>query len=132
MDSHMELKYNLVTQPESSLIKIDQLGNPVPEAKFNLYAADNLDTSIATGTTDGAGRFIFMDPEDSTPLTIQDLYDKYKNSKDAAGNNLIVEETDTPAGYRTIDQVGLYFCESVQGEVLLLSNSIWTKGLRHA
>lgn len=128
VDSHMELKYNLVTQPESSLIKIDQLGNPVPEAKFNLYAADNLDTSIATGTTDGAGRFIFMDPEDSTPLTIQDLYDKYKNSKDAAGNNLIVEETDTPAGYRTIDQVGLYFCESVQGEVLLLSNSIWDKG----
>lgn len=128
VDSHMELKYNLVTQPESSLIKIDQLGNPVPEAKFNLYAADNPDASIATGTTDGAGRFIFMDPEDSTPLTIQDLYDKYKNSKDAAGNNLIVKETDTPAGYRTIDQVGLYFCKSVQGEVLLLSNSIWDKG----
>ena len=128
VDSHMVLKYNLVTQPESSLIKIDQLGNPVPEAKFNLYAADNPDASIATGTTDGAGRFIFMDPEDSTPLTIQDLYDKYKNSKDAAGNNLIVKETDTPAGYRTIDQVGLYFCKSVQGEVLLLSNSIWDKG----
>lgn len=128
VDSHMELKYNLVTQPESSLIKIDQLGNPVPEAKFNLYAADNLSTAIATGTTDRDGRFIFLDPADSTPLTIQELYDKYKNSKDAAGNNLIVEETDTPAGYRTIDQVGLYFRTSVQGEVLLLSNSIWDKG----
>lgn len=128
VDSHMELKYNLVTQPESSLIKIDQLGNPVPEAEFSLYAADNLSTAIATGTTDRDGRFIFMDPANSTPLTIQDLYDKYKNSKDAAGNNLIVKETDTPAGYRTIDQVGLYFCKSVQGEVLLLSNSIWDKG----
>ena len=128
VDSHMELKYNLVTQPESSLIKIDQLGNPVPEAKFSLYAADNLSTAIATGTTDGAGRFIFMNPEDSTPLTIQELYDKYKDSKDDAGNNLIVKETDTPAGYRTIDQVELYFCKSVQGEVLLLSNSIWDKG----
>ena len=124
VDSNMVLKYNLVTQPESSLIKIDQLGNPVPEAKFNLYAADNLSTAIATGTTDREGRFIFMDPEDSTPLTIQELYDLYGKQT----NNLIVKETDTPAGYRTIDQVGLYFCKSVQGEVLLLSNSIWDKG----
>lgn len=124
VDSHMVLKYNLVTQPESSLIKIDQLGNPVPEAKFNLYAADNPDASIATGTTDGAGRFIFMDPEDSTPLTIQELYDLYGKQT----NNLIVKEIHTPAGYRTIDQVELYFCESIRGEVLLLSNSIWDKG----
>lgn len=129
VDSNMVLKYNLVTQPESSLIKIDQLGNPVPEAKFNLYAADNLSTAIATGTTDREGRFIFMDPENSTPLTIQELYDKYKDSKDDAGNNLIVKETDTPAGYRTIDQVGLsFFVSKQEEEVLLLSNSIWDKG----
>lgn len=124
VDSHMVLKYNLVTQPESSLIKIDQLGDPVPEAKFNLYAADNLSTAIATGTTDREGRFIFMDPENSTPLTIQELYDLYGKQT----NNLIVKETDTPAGYRTIDQVELYFYESIRGEVLLLSNSIWDKG----
>lgn len=128
VDSHMELKYNLVTQPESSLIKIDQLGNPVPEAEFSLYAANDPNKEIATGTTDQEGRFIFLDPKDSTPLTIQELYDKYKDSKDDAGNNLIVKETDTPAGYRTIDQVELYFCESIRGEVLLLSNSIWDKG----
>lgn len=130
VDSHMVLKYNLVTQPESSLIKIDQLGDPVPGAKFNLYAANDLSTAIATGTTDREGRFIFMDPKDSTPLTIQELYDKYKNNKDAAGNNLIVQETCTPAGYRTIDQVGLSFFVSKQEEeeVLLLSNSIWDKG----
>ena len=130
VDSHMELKYNLVTQPESSLIKIDQLGNPVPEAEFSLYAANDPNKEIATGTTDREGRFIFLDPEDSTPLTIQELYDKYKDSKDDAGNNLIVKETDTPAGYRTIDQVGLSFFVSKQEEeeVLLLSNSIWDKG----
>lgn len=128
VDSHMVLKYNLVTQPESSLIKIDQLGDPVPGAKFNLYAANDLSTAIATGTTDREGRFIFMDPKDSTPLTIQKLYNKYKDSKDDAGNNLIVKETCTPAGYRTIDQVGLSFFVSKQKEVLLLSNSIWDKG----
>lgn len=128
VDSHMVLKYNLVTQPESSLIKIDQLGDPVPGAEFSLYAANDLKNEIATGTTDREGRFIFMDPEDSTPLTIQELYDLYGKQTDAAGNNLIVKETDTPAGYRTIDQVGLYFCESIRGEVLLLSKSIWDKG----
>ena len=124
VDSNMVLKYNLVTQPESSLIKIDQLGDPVPGAKFSLYAANDLNNEIATGTTDREGRFIFMDPEDSTPLTIQELYDLYGKQT----NNLIVKETCTPAGYRTIDQVELYFCKSVQGEVLLLSNSIWDKG----
>lgn len=129
VDSNMVLKYNLVTQPESSLIKIDQLGNPVPGAKFNLYAANNLSTAIATGTTDREGRFIFLDPKDLTPLTIQGLYNKYKDSKDAAGNNLIVKETYTPAGYRTIDQVGLsFFVSKQEEEVLLLSNSIWDKG----
>lgn len=128
VDSHMMLKYNLVTQPESSLIKIDQLGDPVPEAEFILYAASDPNKEIATGTTDREGRFIFMDPEDSTPLTIQELYEKYGKSEDDADNKLIVEETYTPAGYRTIDQVELYFCKSVQGEVLLLSNSIWDKG----
>lgn len=126
VDSNMVLKYNLVTQPESSLIKIDQLGDPVPGAKFSLYAADNLSTAIATGTTDREGRFIFMDPANSTPLTIQELYEKYGKSEDGA--DLIVKEIRTPAGYRTIDQVELYFCKSVQNEVLLLSNSIWDKG----
>lgn len=124
VDSNMVLKYNLVTQPESSLIKIDQLGNPVPEAKFNLYAANDPNNEIATGTTDREGRFIFLDPADLTPLTIQELYDLYGKQT----NNLIVKEIHTPAGYRTIDQVELYFCESIRGEVLLLSNSIWDKG----
>ncbi len=128
VDSNMVLKYNLVTQPESSLIKIDQLGDPVAGAEFSLYAANAPGTEIATGTTDRDGRFIFMDPANSTPLTIQELYEKYGKSEDGADNNLIVKEIRTPAGYRTIDQVELYFCESIRGEVLLLSNSIWDKG----
>ena len=129
VDSNMVLKYNLVTQPESSLIKIDQLGDPVAGAEFSLYAANAPGTEIATGTTDGAGRFIFMDPKDSTPLTIQELYEKYGKSENDADNNLIVKEIRTPAGYRTIDQVGLsFFVSKQEEEVLLLSNSIWDKG----
>lgn len=128
VDSNMVLKYNLVTQPESSLIKIDQLGDPVAGAEFSLYAANAPGTEIATGTTDRDGRFIFMDPANSTPLTIQELYEKYGKSEDGADNNLIVKEIRTPAGYRTIDQVELSFFVSKQKEVLLLSNSIWDKG----
>ena len=81
VDSHMELKYNLVTQPESSLIKIDQLGNPVPEAKFNLYAANDLNNEIATGTTDREGRFIFLDPADSTPLPYRSCMTSMENKQ---------------------------------------------------
>lgn len=55
-DSNMYLKYNLVTIPESDLIKIDQLGDLVAGAEFTLYAADDTGRSnpIATGTTDSS------------------------------------------------------------------------------
>lgn len=77
-DSNMYLKYNLVTIPESDLIKIDQLGDPVEGAQFTLYAADDTDRSdhIATGTTDGNGEFIFLRTDaagNSYPITIDEL-----------------------------------------------------------
>ena len=130
VDSNMKLKYNLVTIPESSVIKVDQLGNAVPGTTFSLYAANNLNTAIATGTTDGNGEFIFLKKDASGnqyPITIQQLYEDY-GSVDVDGDNLILRETYTPAGYRPVDDIGLYFDESANGEVLLLSNDIWTEG----
>lgn len=126
-DSNMNLKYNLVTIPESNLIKVDQLGEPVPGAEFKLYAANDLVDPIAVGTTDHEGEFVFLNDKDM-PITIQDLYDKYSNVGTEEESDLILVETYTPPGYRSSGETGLYFYKSVKDEVLLLSNSVWDKG----
>ena len=135
-DSNMNLKYNLVTIPESDLIKVDQLGNPVQGAEFALYAADDTERSnpIATGTTDSRGEFVFVHKEESGnefPITITELYDNYKDTFDKKKNNLILKETETPPGYRSMGEIGLYFYkadDAPDSDVLLLSNSTWDKG----
>lgn len=130
-DSNMKLKYNLVTIPESSLIKVDQIGNSVPEAEFTLYAADDTNKSnpIATGTTNSHGEFVFLD-ENDFPITIDNLYREYGNIGKGEESDLILSETNTPAGYRSIGDVGLYFYQNPtdSNEILLLSNSVWDKG----
>lgn len=137
-DSNLYLRYNLVTIPESSLIKVDQVGDPVPGAEFKLYAANDLGHSIATGVTDVDGSFVFRRTEDDIdyedygerPITIDELYNQYKDI-DVDGNSLILRETKTPAGYRTNGDVGLKFETVGTGEnekVVLLSNSTWDKG----
>ena len=139
-DSNLYLRYNLVTIPESSLIKVDQVGDPVPGAEFKLYAANDLEHSIATGVTDVDGSFVFrrtegdIDYEDygESPITIDELYNRYKDIDiKVDGNSLILRETKTPAGYRTNGDVGLKFETVGTGEnekVVLLSNSTWDKG----
>ena len=130
VDSNMKLKYNLVTIPESSVIKVDQLGNRIPDVTFGLYAADNLTNAIATGTTDGSGEFVFLREEGGSqyPITIQELHNKYSGAVDSEGNNLILKEIGTPVGYRPVGDIGLKFAVSDNGEVLLLSNDTWTEG----
>lgn len=129
VDSNMSLKYNLVTIPESSLIKVDQIGDAVSGAQFALYAADDTDRShaIATGTTGTDGKFVFLD-ENDFPITIQSLYDDYKDVGQGEASDLILVETGVPEGYRTNGEIGLYFYRTAGDEVLLLTNSVWTEG----
>ena len=136
-DSNMNLKYNLVTIPESSLIKIDQLGEPVQGAEFTLYGAKDYEENtgakpVATGTTNGDGEFVFLKETDAgeIPITIDELYEQYKDKTDKDNNNLVLVETTTPEGYRTSGDIGLYFKETESDEILLLSgeDSIWEKG----
>lgn len=55
----MELKFNLVTVPESDIIKFDQDGKFVQGAEFQLYKTDkDFKTEgalLGSGTTDEAG-----------------------------------------------------------------------------
>ena len=55
----MELKFNLVTVPESDIIKFDQDGKFVQGAEFQLYKTDkdfkNRGRASRSGTTDEAG-----------------------------------------------------------------------------
>ena len=127
VDSNMKLKYNLVTIPESSVIKVDQTGDAVAGAQFDLYAANNPTTPIATGTTNRNGEFVFVDEQDF-PITISELYAVYKDAIDSDGNNLILKETYVPAGYRSNGDLGLRFYVTAENEVLLLSNNQWDVG----
>lgn len=140
-DSNMYLKYNLVTIPTSGLIKVDQLGDAVQGAEFTLYGARDYEangsdaTPVATGSTDVNGQFVFLTQEAAggeRPITVAELYAKYKDGEDNKCNNLILVETETPPGYRSCGEIGLYFDDqtSEDGEVLLLASedSIWGQG----
>ena len=62
--SNMQLKYNLLEVPESSIIKQDQIGQAVPGAEFELWSGkgqEQKDTLLAKGTTNHDGTFILMD-----------------------------------------------------------------------
>ncbi len=138
-DSNMYLKYNLVTIPESNLIKVDQLGNPVEGATFELYSVTDKDkpdaVPIATGTTDANGRFVFVREDGSGkeyPITLQYLYEHYGKGKKDGETALILRERNDLPGYRSPGDIELYFykaaADTAADEVLLLSNSIWDEG----
>ncbi|WP_343008474.1 Spy0128 family protein [Parolsenella catena] len=96
--SNMHLKFNLVTQPVSELLKIDQNGNPVQGAKFELYEADeNYYVSgdpIATGTTDANGQLYFTNVSDHSVIS----FDK---EADAGTTHFVLKEIGVPDGYHS-------------------------------
>ena len=98
-NSNMALKFNLVNVAESTMTKVDQLGNPVEGATFDLYATDasyNVPADaapVATGVTDHAGRFSFT-AKDGSPLSFMRLY-----HQDGIAN-YVLRETAAPAGCR--------------------------------
>lgn len=122
--SNMSLQFNLVTIPESSVIKVDQTGDPVQGAEFQLLTA-NGETEIAHGVTGADGEFIFYDA-DEFPISIADIYQKYGGPN--GENKLILREVETPLGYRTNGDAILYFHKSSNGDILLLSENHWDTG----
>lgn len=126
-ESNMKLKFNLVSIPQSDLIKVDQLGDPVPGAEFKLYYANDAyeprGEAIATGVTDETGSFVFM-RDDGTLLSLNALKDLY--GKEGKSGKFILQESKVPSGYRTAGDIRLYFADSDQA--ILLSANPWDTG----
>lgn len=96
----MELKFNLVTVPESDIIKFDQDGKFVQGAEFKLYKTDkDFKTEgalLGSGTTDEAGCLTLTNDDGSGVINFDDLY-----NKDHSNKYYLLKETSVPKGYRS-------------------------------
>ena len=97
--SNMELKFNLVTVPESDIIKFDQDGKFVQGAEFKLYKTDkDFKTEgklLGSGTTDEAGHLTLTNDVDNGVINFDDLYE------DSGSKYYLLKETRVPEGYRS-------------------------------
>ena len=101
-DSNMKLKYNLVTVPESDIIKFDQDGGLVEGVQFALYKTDERFTDTTTdqkyllgsGTTDADGQLTLTNDDDNGVINFDDLYK-------LGCRYYLLKETKVPEGYRS-------------------------------
>lgn len=102
-DSNMRLKFNLVTVPESDIIKFDQDGGLVEGAQFALYKTDesfadtttNPENLLGSGTTNANGQLTLTNDVDSGVINFDDLY------KEHSYQYYLLKETKAPNGYRS-------------------------------
>ena len=103
-DSNMKLKFNLVTVPESDIIKFDQDGGLVEGAQFALYKTDksfadtttNSEKLLGSGTTDANGQLTLTNKVDNGVINFDDLYSKDHNCR-----YYLLKETKVPEGHRS-------------------------------
>lgn len=103
-DSNMKLKYNLVTVPESDIIKFDQDGGLVEGAQFELYKTDksfadtttNSEKLLGSGTTDANGQLTLTNKVDNGVINFDDLYSEDHNCR-----YYLLKETKVPEGHRS-------------------------------
>ena len=129
-NSNMALKFNLVSVPESTTTKVDQMGRPVEGAVFDLYATGG-DYSLApgvsplaTGRTDAAGRFTFT-LGDGSPLSFMKLY------ADKGYAHYVLRERVAPTGHRPSPDGRLKYQVSATDKTLgfILSDNYWESGV---
>ena len=145
-DSNMKLKFNLVTVPESDIIKFDQDGGLVEGAQFALYKTDesfadttaNSENLLGSGTTDANGQLTLTNKVDNGVINFDDLY-----SKDNDCRYYLLKETKVPEGHRsslTATDGGMQFeyvpasDKNVAGGVIInrggmdADSSVWQSG----
>ena len=102
-DSNMRLKFNLVTVPESDIIKFDQDGGLVEGAQFALYKTDesfadttaNPNNLLGSGTTNANGQLTLTNKAGNGVINFDDLYKEYHYKY------YLLKETKAPNGYRS-------------------------------
>lgn len=100
-DSNMKLKHNLVTVPESDIIKFDQDGGLVEGAQFALYKTDehftdttaNPENLLGSGTTDADGQLTLTNDVNDV-INFDDLHKQ-------GCQYYLLKETKVPEGYRS-------------------------------
>lgn len=119
-DSNMALRYNLVSIPETGIVKIDQDGKAMSGIEFTLHQANKQPDGVyqsvkngmtVTGTTDDNGDLILTHKNvggaTGTPYSLDELGD--------VSRYWILTENNTPAGYRGVQPVHLYFAYEQTG-----------------
>lgn len=98
--SNMSLKFNLTTLPSSEVAKVDQNGEAVNGATFELYRSDGPDTEwkkgelAAQGTTKDGGQLILQKSNGSVLS-----FDEEHNTNHC--DYFVLKEVGLPAGYRS-------------------------------
>ena len=98
--SNMSLKFNLTTLPSSEVAKVDQNGEAVNGATFELYRSDGPDTEwkkgelVAQGTTKDGGQLILQKSNGSVLS-----FDEEHNTNHC--DYFVLKEVGLPVGYRS-------------------------------
>ena len=123
-DSNLSLKFNLTPIPESEITKVDQVGNPIADIKFDLYATEkDFSTANATliwsGETDEKGNLKILDEESNSAIAFGEFAQEYGK------NYFVLKEREVPDGYRSEGETRL---EYDPGTGVILSRDYWTTG----
>ena len=124
-DSNMSLKYNLVYIPESDIVKVDQASEPIAGVEFELYAtgSDYVVSDGAESTYVG-----YTDAQGIMRIANKDGYTVSLSEMKNVSDYWVLRETTTPSGYRSIEDVPLYFESKITTHSILLSAEPWDTG----
>ena len=124
-DSNMSLKYNLVYIPESDIVKVDQASEPIAGVEFELYAtgSDYVVSDGAESTYVG-----YTDAQGIMRIANKDGYTVSLSEMKNVSDYWVLRETTTPSGYRSIEDVPLFFESKITTHSILLSAEPWDTG----